>query len=320
MKELKLFLAFLPVLALASCGQKPVEEEVFPAEEDNVVVPVNEDGTPKSGLDLVKAATLEDWATPTGAYEVIADDQLLENHTVFYPADLSKFPKKDKLPVLVMSGPGCDATSSAFRPFFTEVASHGYLLIVSGPLTEETVYTNLLPKNTADDMVTAIDWAFAENEREGSIFFGKVDPQVCPMGQSCGTVEAYSIRKDPRITQFCLFNGGGLSRNSETYPIADFQVPVAMFVGGEDKARAGAQAAFETIENVPAVYAVRDIPGDAHAGTFRYKNGGAFARGCVAWLDWQMKGDENAAKMFKGEAPSITKDPRWIEFKKVNIE
>lgn len=319
MNKLNLFFFTSATVALVACAQKPVEVGVFPAEEDQVVVPVNEDGTPKSGLDLVKAATPEDWATPTGPYDVIANDQMLPEHTVFYPADLTKFPKKDKLPVLVMSGPGCDATSSAFRPFFTEVASHGFLLIVSGPLTEETVYTNLLPKNKAEDMITAIDWAFAENEREGSIFYGKVEPQVCPMGQSCGTMQAYSIREDPRITLFCLFNGGGLFRVDDENGVADFKVPVAFFCGGTDMARPGTLTVFQHTEGVPAIFAVRDIPGDAHAGTFRYKNGGAFARGCVAWLKWQMKGDKKAAAYFTGEEPAISKDTRWIDFQIKNF-
>ena len=103
----------------------------------------------------IKPALPEYWANPTGQYDVVVDDQTLPEHTLFYPADLSGFPESDRLPVLVMSGPGCDKTSSAFRPFFTEVASHGYLFIVSGVLTEETVMTGKLPKNTKQELLGA---------------------------------------------------------------------------------------------------------------------------------------------------------------------
>ena len=73
---------------------------------------------------LIKAALPEYWANPTGKYAVAVDDQTLPEHTLFYPKDLASLKKNEKLPVFVMSGPGCDKTSSAFRAFFTEVASH----------------------------------------------------------------------------------------------------------------------------------------------------------------------------------------------------
>ena len=287
----------------------------------------------KDGRPLIKAALPEYWANPTGRYAVAVDDAVLPDHTVFYPKDLSRFPKKDKLPVLVMSGPGCDRTSSAFRPFFTEVASHGYMMIVSGPLTEETVNTGILPKNTKQDLLDAIDWAFVENAREGSPFYGKVDTDhVCAMGQSCGGIQALDIMGDPRVKLLTLFNSGLFAApadgrfsmgavmgrpKEETF--SQIRVPIAYFVGGTDMARPNATDDFKYIENVPVLVAVREIPGDAHAGTFRENNGGAFAKACVAWLDWNFKGSRKASRMFVGAKNGIDSDPGWIECMHKNL-
>ena len=310
-------------VALISCaGQQTVSQEEVQAEPEDPM--------------KIKAALPEYWANPTGCYDVVADDQTLAEHTLFYPSDLSAFPENDRLPILVMSGPGCDKTSSDFRPLFTEVASHGYLMIVSGVLTEETVNTGILPKNTKQDLLDAIDWAFAENKREGSIFYGKIDTEnVCAMGQSCGGIQALDIMKDPRITLLTLFNsglfvnpmGGGrfsmgdvMSRPKKDV-FDELKVPIAYFVGDTDMARQNATDDFKYITKVPAFLAVREIPGDAHAGTFRENNGGAFAEGCVAWLDWNFKGDMEAAMMFRGAPSGLeASSAKWIEVRKKNMD
>ncbi len=281
---------------------------------------------------MIKAATPDCWEHPTGRYAVAVDDATFFDHTLFYPADLSRFPRKDKLPVLVMTGPGRDKTSSAFRPFFTEVASYGYLFIVTGPLTEETVNTGILPKADKQDMLDAIDWAFRENEREGSIFYGKIDTEhVCVMGQSAGGVQALDIMTDPRIKLLTLFNSGLFARRAGVVSMGDIMalpkdeafaklhVPIAYFVGGTDMARPNATDDFRYILDVPVVLAVREIEGDAHAGTFREKNGGAFAKACILWLDWNLKGSKKAAKAFSGKKNLFDRDPLWVEYQHRNI-
>ncbi len=280
---------------------------------------------------LIKAAIPAYWETPSGKYEVAVDESFLAEHTVFYPKDLSDFPSKDRLPVLVMSGPGADKTSSAFRPFFTEVASHGYMMIVSGVLTEETVNTGILPKNKKEDMLAAIDWAIAANGDPNSPFYGKIDTKnIGAMGQSAGGLQALELKDDPRITHLALFNSGMFKADSpmgrrmgsakpKAEVFADFTKPIAYFVGGTDMARQNAEDDFPYITKAPVVLAVRHIEGDAHAGTFREYNGGAFAEACIDWLDWNMKGKMTSAATFLGENATIKKDPLWIDFQTKNL-
>jgi dienelactone hydrolase len=271
-------------------------------------------------------------------YSVVADDTIFDGYTVFYPEDLSAFPKKDKLPVLVMSGPGCVKSAAPFRPFFEEMASHGYLMIACGPLTmgrpRPDGVTMTMTQNTKEDMLAAIDWAFAENERADSPFCGKVDTKhVSVMGQSCGGILCLDIMDDPRITLLTMFNtglfaapagGGGFNMGSvQSEPkeqvFARLRVPIAYFVGGTDMARPNATDDFPYIKNVPAFLAVREIEGDAHGGTFREEKGGAFGEAAAAWLDWNLKGRKAAEKKFLGSDNIFDSDPLWIEYTHNNI-
>lgn len=274
----------------------------------------------------------------TTIYNVVADEAMFQGYTVFYPEDLSAFPKKDKLPVLVMSGPGCVKSAAPFRPFFEEMAAHGYLMIACGPLTmgprpgdapAPEGAPRMMTQNTKEDMLAAIDWAFAENDRTGSPFYGKIDTKhVSVMGQSCGGILCLDIMEDPRITLLTMFNtglfaapagGGGFSMGSvQSEPkdqvFARLHVPIAYFVGGTDMARPNATDDYPYINDVPCLLAVREIEGDAHGGTFREEKGGAFGVAAAAWLDWQLKGRKDAAAKFSGPDNLFDSDPLWIEY------
>lgn len=301
------------------------------------------------GLAAV-SCTQKDTAT---VYTVAADEEMFPGYTVFYPEDLAAFPKKDKLPVLVMSGPGCVKSAAAFRPFFEEMAAHGYLMIALGPLTmrpptggprpegapaagaprPEGAPRPMMAQNTKEEMVAAIDWAFAENERKDSPFYGKIDTKhVSVMGQSCGGILCLDIMTDPRITVLTMFNtglfsapaGGGFSMGGvQSEPkdqvFARLTQPIAYFVGGTDMARPNATDDYPYINNVPCLLAVREIEGDAHGGTFREEKGGAFGEAAVAWLDWQLKGRKAAAAKFSGTDNMFDSDPLWIEYQHKNF-
>ena len=53
-----------------------------------------------------------------------------------------------------------------------------------------------------------------------------------------------------------------------------------------------------------------------HLGTYGAVNGGFFAQIAVAWLDWQLKGNAAAAKMFRGADCTLCRDPSWHVTKK----
>ena len=95
-----------------------------------------------------------------------------------------------------------------------------------------------------------------------------------------------------------------------------FHAPVAYFIGGpSDIAYAAAESDFQNIQGVPLFYANINV---GHGGTFNQPNGGRFGEVGVAWLSWQLKGDQEAAKMFVGPSCTLCADPVWT-VKKKNI-
>jgi hypothetical protein len=280
---------------------------------------------------VIKEAVESDWSDPTGPYKVVMEvDETLPDHTIYRPANLKIFPEKDKLPVITFNGPGCNFDGISFRPFFTEIASYGFLVIAAGlPWTD---YKEIMshPMVKGNDTRASISWAFVENNRKGSKYYCKISvSDVAVMGQSCGGIQALGLLDDERITLFALWNSGMFDRSNSmttdshlTGTRQDFKllsVPIAYFVGGTDGARPNASGDFEAIENVPAFLAVREIEGDAHGGTFREKNGGGFGVAAVAWVMWNMKKNEEAGLMFKGEPCGLSNDKAWIEIRKKNI-
>jgi hypothetical protein len=93
--------------------------------------------------------------------------------------------------------------------------------------------------------------------------------------------------------------------------------PVAFINGGTtDLAYKGALAAFEALDNVPALFAFQSV--GHYPATYREPNGGAFAVLVNAWLNWTLRGDETAAKAFMGEKCGLCSDPKWnIQMKNV---
>ena len=149
----------------------------------------------------------ENWANPTGPYKVVMEvDESLPLHTIYRPVDLSVFPTKDKLPIIVMSGPGCDFDGDSYRPFWTELASYGYLVIAVGLPVPEGLRAAMF-FNKDEDMKDGIDWAFAINKRKVSKYYGKIDTlNVVLMGQSCGGSLITRLADDKRVTGLVYWN------------------------------------------------------------------------------------------------------------------
>jgi hypothetical protein len=94
--------------------------------------------------------------------------------------------------------------------------------------------------------------------------------------------------------------------------LTDLNIPIAYFLGGQrDMLYHAAVTDIELYKAAPLFWASTDLPGDTHAGSFRERNGGKFGVVGVAWLKWHLKGDSNAAKLFKGEECGLCKDQQW---------
>jgi dienelactone hydrolase len=260
----------------------------------------------------------------SGPYKaILAGDPSLPKHTIYRPRDLSPFGAENRLPIVVWGNGGCRNGSGEVRDFLSEVASHGFLVIAIGPASVSATQGWESPGDTkASQLLDAVAWAVAQDEKDGP-YRGRIDTKkVAAMGGSCGGLQALEVSPDPRITTTVLFNSGVFNEPPKlpggmklSLPdvskdmLKKLHGPIAYFIGGpKDLAYKNAVDDFARIDHIPALLANQD---KGHAGTLTEPRGGAFAVAGIAWLKWHLKGDEEAKKMFVGEPCGLAADPKW---------
>jgi dienelactone hydrolase len=226
-------------------------------------------------------------------------------HVVYRPADLSPFPAKDKLPVMVWGNGGCAINSTRYGGFLTTIASHGFVVLATAaePGTPQGT------RATADNLRKAIAWAETENTRDGSPLKGKIAlDKIAVMGQSCGGFMSIELGADPRVDTIGVFNSGAQGDNIAR--LASLHGPVLLINGHErDFLMATSKATFDAIDKLPTFYGARH--GAGHTATVDHPGGGEWANVASNWLMWQLKGDKAASKMFVGKDCSLCKNSNW---------
>lgn len=264
-----------------------------------------------------RSRVLEDGGTgPYKALMLEAPD--LEAHTVFVPSDLSPFGKKNPLPVLVWGNGACNNSPWEHMLFLNEIASHGFLVIATGyiPMTEEH-YRG--PMSTSDQQLESIDWAIAQNDDKNSPYYNRIDVNaIAAAGMSCGGLQTLDNSADPRLKTIMICNSGLFIDASGAVPnmpmplkdrLQDIKVPVIYILGGpEDIAYENGMDDFHRLVKVPAFAANYPV---GHAGTYAQPHGGEFTIPALAWLEWQLKGDTEAAKFFQGPDCGLSRREGW---------
>ena len=296
---------------------------------------------PQPDMAAIFAAQNKIPDTPgSGVYPAVMElDPGLGNYVVYRPADLAKVGQA-KLGLFVWGNGGCADDGASARLELSEIASHGYLVIAPGkwrngpnarepqtPPRQAGQDGKLPPAPTsAADLTRALDWALAENGRSGSKYAGLIDPNAVAIGgYSCGGVQALEIGGDPRIRTLVIQNSGILPDSAprltgmalQKSALNALHTPVIYIQGGPtDIAYANGMDDFKRIDNVPA--AIVNVKGVGHGGTYFEPNGGKAAQIAVAWLEWQLRGDTEAAKSFLGDACGLCTDPT-VEIERKNL-
>lgn len=312
--------SLVSVAALAACVPNHHEEAGMPVD---VHVP-----TPEM-LEAANQRMIAQGKVPdspgTGPYRVIRHVlDTLPDEVVYQPADLAALGSR-KMPVYLFGNGACSTDATKSRHHLIEIASHGYLVISpgglhGGPGVEMTSASIMSHDFKADPALLgkAIDWAIAENGREASPFFGRIDTaNVVMSGYSCGGTQALKYAGDPRISSFVIMNSGIFPENyipmagmSLSKSLLDkITVPTLYVTGGpEDVAFTVANDDISRMKRAPV--ARIDTPA-THAGTYGELNGGRVARAVVQWLEWQTRGDAAAAEWFVGKDCQLCTDPQW---------
>jgi hypothetical protein len=268
-------------------------------------------------MDMINTTLPLEGSTPAklGPYKVTSEGAFGSPGIVlFRPADLGTFPMKDILPVLVWGNGGCAVDSTRYSGFLSTIASHGFIVLATAAVEgKEKRQAN------ATDLRSAIDWAEAENKRQGSPLKGKIDTaHIAVMGQSCGGILSVSLGADPRVGTIGVFNSGVQAPNPSapasqfptTDALAQLHGPVLLINGHErDFMMKTSAANFALINHVPAFYGARHNAG--HTATVFHPGGGEFANVASNWLRYFFKGDKEAGKMFVGKDCRLCTNPNW---------
>lgn len=274
----------------------------------------------------VKSKVVEEGGT--GPYKALMFEAPgMEVHTVFAPQDLSPFNEKNPLPVLVWGNGACSNSPWEHYKFLNEIASHGFLVVASGYIPmEDGPYHG--QRSTAEQQIEAVDWALAQNADKESPFHGRIDEDaIAAAGMSCGGLQTLQNCEDPRFKTLMIMNSGlfinpGIAMPGMPMPTKDklqnIRVPVIYILGGEeDIAYANGMDDFYRLTKVPAFAANYPV---GHGGTYGQPHGGEFTVPALAWLQWQLKGDEKAAEMFKGYPCGLALREGWTVEKNSLIE
>ena len=275
-----------------------------------------------------KSRVVEDGGT--GPFKaVMKEEASLSEHTIFVPQDLSVFNAKKQMPVLVWGNGACTNSPWEHYKFLNEIASHGYIVVATGfiPMDDQPFRG---PMSRTEQQLESIDWVIAQNADPNSPYYQKIDVKnICVAGMSCGGLQTLYNCADPRIKTLMICNSGLFNQENAGSAVGGMPMPpksklneihssIIYILGGEkDIAYGNGMDDFHRISHVPACAANFPV---GHGGTYREAHGGEFSVVALAWLNWQLKGDKKAAKMFQGKACELSQRKDWTLEKNVLLD
>ena len=269
--------------------------------------------------EAAKQKVVEDGGT--GEFKaVMKEEPSLPAHTVFVPQDLSKFGPNHRLPVLVWGNGACTNSPWEHFKFLNEIASHGFIVLATGYIPmEEKPYQG--PMSTTQQQIESIDWVVAQNDDPASPYYNKIDVKnICAAGMSCGGLQTLFNCADPRLKTLMICNSGLFNQQNAHQAVGgmpmpqkdklkEIHTPVIYILGDkQDIAYENGMDDFRRIKHVPACAANYPV---GHGGTYRQPHGGEFSVVALAWLQWQLKNDQQAAKMFVGKNCGLAQREGW---------
>jgi hypothetical protein len=174
----------------------------------------------------------------------------LPSHVIYAPKQ--RPPEEIRLPTMVWGNGLCLSSGTAYGPFLMEVASHGYIVIATGPTGAPPpsleVPSGILPGPNGElrdrkegqvlngfsgvkDMLDSIKFVSAGNLDK----YGNIDKETfITAGSSCGGLEAYSAAyHNPKVKLIGVYNSGVI--NSRKRPLLrELKAKVAYITGGPE--------------------------------------------------------------------------------------
>lgn len=252
----------------------------------------------------------------SGPHKVVMEtnsDSGINTGTIYRPADLGG---TEKYPILVWGEGGCSQDGLSNQAAMGEIASHGYFIVADGTPGS----TAASGSGDGKALLAYVTWAIAENDKPCSAYYQSLDTsKVAADGFSCGGLMAENASGDPRFTAIGITSSGLFSADQNLYK--KIHTPFKILLGGSgDIAYTNGERDYDQISalGIPILLLSKD--GAGHGGDL-FQAKGDFNTVNLAWLNWQLKGDETATGkvLLVGSSCKYCNASGW-EFKSANIQ
>lgn len=183
-----------------------------------------------------------------------------------------------KHPIFIF-GPGGGSTPAPYEDILRKMASHGFVIF------------SQQPSDSGAEMKAGIDWIISQNSNPSSPYYNKLDTsKIGAGGHSLGSVAAYNVASDSRISTTFHIDGGSLDGKGAS----KMRKPTALVCGTADNL---------ALENTRTDYRNATVP--IWYGEMIGVDHGTGPSKCIsaliAWLRWQLAGETERKSMFIGD-------------------
>ena len=252
----------------------------------------------------------------TGPHKVVIETNPaagIKCGTIYRPEDLGG---GEKYPIFVWGEGACSQDGLSNQAAMGEIASWGYFVVADGTPGSNGACGGGQDGKALLDYIT---WAIAENDKPCSEYYQSLEPtKIAADGFSCGGLMAENVSGDPRLTAVGITSSGLMAANANLY--SKIHTPFKVMNGGSsDIAYENGLRDYQEISKLgkPAIYFSKKSAG--HGGDLG-QGRGDFNLVNLAWLNWQLKGEEGATGKgyLTGSTCKICTDSGW-DYKIANL-
>jgi len=237
----------------------------------------------------------------SGRYKaIVVSEKTLQNFTVYRPRNIKYAARREgPLPILIWCNGACSGASTSYERMLNDMASHGYVVVGIGAF--EMTDSERDDGGSDEKMVVqAINWLVSQEKKKGSDYYHNIDVKnIALSGHSCGGAQAIANCANSRVKTLLIMNAGmgGMSMGGASpSTLNSLHCPIIYMTGGtDDVAYGNAKTDFNKVKK-PVVWA--DLSGAGHNPGYWEEYGGRFPKLALKWMDWQLKGYKQNARIF----------------------